>query len=139
MCNYKYQKYSFEIFNSIYLENKQSYLHVFLHKYIAIQVNSLRLLHTGLLAELPTILDSFLLVQPITLALLQSGRVRGGQKATKWWPKATSLLKTAKWHPLVPFSPSDVTQEAKFMAKLISQSCGESQLAVCLSREDGVI
>ena len=27
----------------------------------------------------------------------------------------------------------------KSMAKLISQSCGELQLAVCLSREDGAI
>ena len=40
-------KYYFEIFHSIYLENDWSYLHVFLHKSIAIQSNSLYLVYTG--------------------------------------------------------------------------------------------
>ena len=40
-------KYNIEIFNSVYLENDWSYLHVFLHKSIAIQSNSLYLLYTG--------------------------------------------------------------------------------------------
>ena len=31
--------------------------------------------------------------------------------ATKWWTKATSRLKTAKWHPLVPFSPLHITKQ----------------------------
>ena len=43
------QKY---YFNSIYLKNDQSCLHVFLHKSIAIQGNSLCLLYTGQLAEI---------------------------------------------------------------------------------------
>ena len=37
-------KYNFEILNLLYLENDWSYLHVFLHKSIAIQSNSLYLL-----------------------------------------------------------------------------------------------
>ena len=43
-CNYKYLEIQF---NSIYLENDWSYLHVFLHKSIAIQSNSLYLLYSG--------------------------------------------------------------------------------------------
>ena len=82
--------YNFEIFNLIYLENDQSCLHVFLYKSIAIQGNLLCLLYTGQLAELPAILDSFLLAQPIPLALLQCG---GGRGATEWRAKATSSLK----------------------------------------------
>ena len=47
----------------------------------------------------------------------------------KWQAKATSSLKTAKWHPLVPFSPHMTHKAAKSTAKIISQSCGESQSA----------
>ena len=50
----------------------------------------------------------------------------------KWWVKATSTLITAKWHPLVSFSSIYHTKLS--MAKSISQSCGELQPAVCLSR-----
>ena len=106
-CNYKYD---FEIFNSIYLQNDWSCLHVFLHKSIAIRGNSLYLLYTGQLAGFPAMLDSFLLAQPIPLALLQGGRLVGGQVATKWQAKATSSLKTGKSLPFVPFSPPHVTQ-----------------------------
>ena len=53
------QKYNFEIFNSKYLKNDQSCQQVFLHKFIAIQGNSLRLLCTGQLTEFISILDSF--------------------------------------------------------------------------------
>ena len=56
MRNYKY----LEIFNSVYLENEWSCLHVFLHKFIAIQGKSLCLLYIEWLAELTTILDRFL-------------------------------------------------------------------------------
>ena len=34
----------------------------------------------------------------------------GGWVATKWRAKATSSLKTAKWHPLVSFAPPHITQ-----------------------------
>ena len=38
------------------------------------------------------------------------------------------------------FTSTYVTHKAaKFMAKLVRQSCGESQPAICLSREDGAI
>ena len=58
--NYKYLETRFEIFNSIYLENDWSCLqHVFLHKSLAIQSNSLYLLYTGQLTGFPAILDGF--------------------------------------------------------------------------------
>ena len=79
------QKYNFEIFISMYLENDQSCLHMFLHRLITNQSNSLYLLYTGQLAAFPAILDSFLLAQPIPLALLQGG---SGQEASKWHVKA---------------------------------------------------
>ena len=69
------QKYNFEIFNSIYLNNNWTWLDVFIHKSIAIQSNSLYLLYTRQLAGFPTILDSFSLAQSVPLALLQGGRV----------------------------------------------------------------
>ena len=56
---------------------------------------------------------------------------RGWWEATKWKVKATSTLKRAKWHPLVPFSLPYITQS---IVKFISQSCGKLQPAVCLSR-----
>ena len=65
--------------------------------------------------------------------------MKGGRGATKWWAEATSSLKTAKWHRLVPFSSLHVHKAAKSVVELISQSCGESQQAVSLSREDGAI
>ena len=41
------------------------------------------------------------------------GRVGGGGRvATKWWAKATSSLKTAKWHPPVSFAPPHITQSS---------------------------
>ena len=80
MRNYNYLEIQF---NSKHLQNDQSCLHVLLHKSIAIQDNSLCLLYTGQLAELPTILDSFLLAQPIPLALLQGRRMGGRQIAMK--------------------------------------------------------
>ena len=94
-CNYIYLEIQFEIFNSIYLENDQSCLHMFLHKSIAIHGNSLCLLYTGQLAEFPTMLDSFMGVANTTSTLI--GREGGGRwGATKWQAKATSSLKTAK-------------------------------------------
>ena len=54
----------------------------------------------------------------------------------EWQAKAMSTMKTAKWHPLVLFSPPDITQAAKSMDKLISQLCGELQPAIGLSRGD---
>ena len=50
--------------------------------------------------------------------------------------KAALTLKTAIWHPLVPFHLQISHKEAKSMAKL-SQLCGKLQLALCLSSGDG--
>ena len=38
--------------------------------------------------------------------------MEGGEwwKTIKWQTKATSTLKTAKWHPVVPFSGPDIAQ-----------------------------
>ena len=132
------QKYNFEIFNSIYLENDQSCLHVFLHKSIAIQGNSLCLLYIGQLAELPTILDIFLLVQPIPLAFLQGGRTGGGHRVMKWWAKVTSSLKKPNGIHWCPFHIHTSHKAAKSTATLINQLCDESHSAVCLSREDRI-
>ena len=53
------EKYRFEILNAVYLENAQSFFHAILHHSTVIQGNSFGVLFNGLLAELPTILDSF--------------------------------------------------------------------------------
>ena len=70
-------------------------VHVFLHKFTAIQNNSLYLLYTGKLAELPTILDSVTSIANTTSTPIgwESG---GGRKATQWQAKATASLKTGK-------------------------------------------
>ena len=57
----------------------------------------------------------------------------------KWQAQATSTMKTAKWYPLVPFSPTHFNKVAKSTAKLISQSCGELQLAGFGPWGDGAI
>ena len=105
------QKCNFEISNSMYLENEQSYLHVFLHKSVAIQVNSPCLLFTGQLAELSAVLESFFTIVANTHTT--STPIGGGWVgATKWWAKTMFSLNTAKQHPLVPFSPPHVTQNS---------------------------
>ena len=84
---------------------------MFLHKSIAIQINSLYLLYTGYLAGFPAILDIFTDVANTTS--IPIGWEGGGMLgATKWWAKATSSLKTAKRLPFVPFSPPQVTQNS---------------------------
>ena len=65
--------------------------------------------------------------------------MEGRQGATKWWMKATSSLKQPNGICWSHFHPHMSHKAAKSMAKLISQLCGESQLAICLSREDGAI
>ena len=97
--------------------------------YVAIYNLSIYQLLGEWLAELPAILDSFLLVQPIPL--LQG---RGRWLVTKWWAKSISSLKTAKrihWYHFY--------KTAKSMAKCIRQLCGELQLAGCLTRRYGTI
>ena len=84
------QKYDFEMFNSIYLENDWTCFSTNLQLFKLIHCI---LLYTRQPAGFPTILDSFLLVQPISLALLQGRRVGGRWVATKWQAKATSSLK----------------------------------------------
>ena len=63
------------------------------------------------LVELPTILDTGVANTTSNTAGMGGWGV-GGWVATKWWIKATSSLKTTKWHPLVPFSPPNITQSS---------------------------
>ena len=65
-CNYKYQ---FEILNAVYLENVWYAIHTILHRSTVIQGNSFGVFFNGLLAELPTILDSFLPIPPSAYSL----------------------------------------------------------------------
>ena len=53
------EKSRFEILNTVYLENAWCLVYEILHQSIVIQGNSVGVLFDGLLAELPTILDSF--------------------------------------------------------------------------------
>ena len=135
------QKCNFEIFNSVYLENDQSCLHVFLHKSIAIQSNSLYLLYTGQqqLAAFPTILDTFLLEQLIPLALLQGGMVGGRQVATKWWEKGYVFTKNREMTSISAIFTS--TCHTKQLNPWLNSSASHVviQSAVCLPREDGAI
>ena len=52
----------------------------------------------------------------------------------KWWAKGILIFKMAKWCQVVLFSARRTIQS---MANLISQLCGDLQLATCLSRQDG--
>ena len=133
------QKCNFEIFNSIYLENEQSCLHVFLHKFIASQGNSLCLLYTGQLAELSVILNRFFTGVANSTSTPIGWEGVGRRGAKKWWVKAMSSLKTANGIHWCHFYFHISHKAAKSMAKLISQLCSKSQSAVCLSREDGAI
>ena len=74
-------KNNFEIFNSIYLNNDQSSLHLFLHKSIANQGNSLCLLYAGQLAELPTKLDNTFtgIANTTSTPIGREGGVKGGE------------------------------------------------------------
>ena len=58
----------------------------------------------------------------------------GGRIATKWQTKATSSLKSAKWHPLMSFHLHILHKAVKSMAKLIRQLCGKLHPAFCLPR-----
>ena len=51
----------------------------------------------------------------------------------KWWVKAMSILKKAKWHSLVLFCLHISHKAAKSVAKLIRELCGKLQLAVMLA------
>ena len=57
----------------------------------------------------------------------------------KWRAKAKSSLKTGNDYHWCHFHLHMSHKAAKSIAKLISQSCGDSQPAVCLSEEDGAI
>ena len=54
------KKFHFEILITVYLENVWCFVYTILHQSVVIQGNSVSVLFTGLQAELPTILDSFL-------------------------------------------------------------------------------
>ena len=53
-------KYHFEILKAVYLQNGWCVLYAILRQSIVTQGNSVGVLSSGLLAELPAILDSFL-------------------------------------------------------------------------------
>ena len=53
------EKSCFEISNTVYLKNAWCLAYAILHQSIVIQGNSVGVLFNGLLAELPTIVDSF--------------------------------------------------------------------------------
>ena len=53
------EKSRFEISNTVYLENAWCLINAILQQSIVTQGNSVSVLFNGLLAELPTILDSF--------------------------------------------------------------------------------
>ena len=57
--NYKYLEIPIWILNAVHLENAYSFFHTILHHSTVIQGNSFGVQFNGLLAELPTILDSF--------------------------------------------------------------------------------
>ena len=57
----------------------------------------------------------------------------------KLWAKATPSLKQGNDYHWCHFHLHMSHKAAISMAKLISQYCGDSQLAVCLSEEDGAI
>ena len=66
----------------------------------------------GWLAELHTILDSFL-TDVANTTNTPLGVVDGGwMGTTKWWAKVTSTLKTAKWHPLITFPTPHTIQSS---------------------------
>ena len=97
--------------------------------YVAIYGLSIHQLLSGQLAELSTIFGSFLLVQPLPLAVLQHGRWADHREMGG---KATSTLKTAKWYLLVHFHLHISHKAAKSMANS-SASCvmNYSQLSPC--------
>ena len=58
----------------------------------------------------------------------------GGCEATKWRAKATSLLKPAKWHPLVSFSPPHTYHTKKLNPwpnSSVNRVVNYSQLSAC--------
>ena len=106
------QKYNFEIYNSTYLENDQSCLHVFLHKYIAIQSNSLYLLYTGQqLAGFPPLQIVFYLHSQYHQHSYR-GEDGGRAESHKVVKKCYVFTKNSQITPLVQFSPPHVAQSS---------------------------
>ena len=126
----------FELFEVLYLSKENRYLLAINHNSIAIHSLSLHQLLNGQLAELPTVFGSFFYWHNYYNHFCKGG---GQRRATMWQAKAMSTLKQPNgihWcHSYLHIS----NKAAVSKAKLISQSCGELQLAVCLSRGDGVI
>ena len=78
----------------MYLKNAWCLNYETLHQSIVIQGNSVGVLFDGLLAELPTILDSFF--------TSTTSDYIGVVGATKWWGKHTLCSHTCIMDPLVP-------------------------------------
>ena len=85
------EKSHFEILIIVYLENAWCLVCKLLHQSIVIQGNSAGALIDGLIAELPTILDSF----------FQQYHGQGWWGATKWREKYTLHSYTCFMDPLV--------------------------------------
>ena len=92
------EKSRFEILNAVYLKNAWCLVYVILHQSIVIQGNSVGVLFNGLLAELPTILDSFF----TSTTSDYIGMVGWGWwGATKWQGKHMLCSYTCIMDPLV--------------------------------------
>ena len=64
----------------------------------------------------------------------------GGWVATKWEAQTKSTMKTAKWDPLVPFSPPHInTKQLNPWPNSSASHIMKLLLVVCLSRGDGAI
>ena len=112
-------------------------MHEICHDSIAIYYNlSIQQLLSKQLAELPTITDSFYSTTTTPIRWEGGGQA---QVAIMWQAKAMSALKAANGIHWYHFHFHISSNAAKPMAKLISQSCGELQLAVCLSKGVGAV
>ena len=67
ILNAQLHKSHFEILNTVYFENSWYLVNTILHQSIVIHDNSIGVLITGLLDELPSILDSFSPVPQVTI------------------------------------------------------------------------
>ena len=112
MHNYKYLQIPILIILSVVTWEGHRYLLKIWHYSLAIYNLSHHQLLTGYPAEVSTILDSPFTGIVNTTSIHIGCEGGGGQVATKRQAKATSALKTDKWHPLLSFLPPHNTQSS---------------------------
>ena len=117
------EKSRFEILITVYLDNAWCLVYQLLHQSIVIQGNSAGALFDGLLAELPTILDSRVFFTSTTSEYI--GVIdRGWWGATKWRGKHTLCSYTCFMDPLV----LELAQKiVKSVDNITTRSCETSQ------------